>query len=85
MSGLYLSYWETLDVPIPHKDCRWTAGVSWFWPKVILAIKGHWKGMFKFLAGLFKMLLIENHWAFLHYTKIAFDPRFCHDFDPYSF
>lgn len=58
-----------------------------FDPRLFGQIEGHWKKMFIICARYIINVSYEESFNVLTliYTKIAYDLRFCHDFDQISF
>lgn len=75
VSSLNISYRETFEILISHKDCLLRKGASWFWPKDIWASS-------RSLEGLCPVHIfpIKINWKFWLHTKVAYYLRVCSNF-----
>lgn len=75
VSSLNISYRETFEILISHKDCLLRKGASWFWPKDIWASS-------RSLEGLCPVHIfpIKINWKFWLHTKVAYFLRVCSNF-----
>lgn len=75
--GPYYSCGDILEVVISHKCCLW------LYPSSFGQGQGHWQKV-QNSCPLY-IFLMEKHWKFLIYRKIAYDLRVSHNLDQWSF
>lgn len=69
VSGLYLSYWETLDALTLHRDCLRPEGVLWFRFKVICASSSSLEEKVQDLWSVYYIFLFMEYHRCSYFTQ----------------